>query len=79
MKDTMRKVLSTIFTVCLMLFMIMGIGIVLIQALCIIIGNGALSAVVAGTPKTIVLYLSVIAGFAGFIYSYIAPKKGGKK
>lgn len=78
MKVTLRNALSVIFTVCLMLFMVMGIGIVLIQAFAMLTGNGALSIAVAGTPKSIVIFLSVIAGFAGFFYSYL-PKEEKKK
>lgn len=50
--------------------MLMGIGIVLVQAVALVTANGALSIAAAGTPKSIVILLSAIAGFAGFIYSY---------
>lgn len=78
MKDTLRNILSFLFTACLILFMLLGIAIVLVQTFAMITGNGALSVAAAGTPKSIVIFLAVIAGFAGFFYSYLAQgeKKG---
>ncbi|WP_101551077.1 hypothetical protein [Anaerotruncus massiliensis (ex Togo et al. 2019)] len=70
MKVSIKKLLSWIFTLSLVLFMLMGIGIVLVQAVALVTANGALSIAAAGTPKSIVILLSAIAGFAGFIYSY---------
>ena len=78
MKDTLRTVLSFVFTACLILFVVMGIGIVFVQAFAMITGNGALSVAAAGTPKSVVIMLAVIAGFAGFLYSYL-PEEEKKK
>lgn len=67
----MKRLLSVIFTISLMAFMILGIGIVLIQVFSLLMMNGALSVWVTGMPKKIVILLSALAGFSGFIYSYI--------
>ena len=75
MKSSIKKLLSWIFTVSLILFMLLGIAIVLIQAVALVTANGALSIAAAATPKSLVILLSAIAGFSGFIYSYFKEEK----
>ena len=42
MKVSIKKLLSWIFTLSLVLFMLMGIGIVLVQAVALVTANGCL-------------------------------------
>lgn len=51
MKVSIKKLLSWIFTLSLVLFMLMGIGIVLVQAVALVTANGALSIAAVGTPE----------------------------
>lgn len=75
MKEQLYRILSLIFTVTVILFMLMGASIVLVQLIGIILGNGAMVLGVSKAIKNLSTEIAAVCGFAGFFAAYLKPKK----
>lgn len=75
MKEQLYRILSLIFTVTVILFMLMGAAIVLVQLIGIILGNGAMVLGVSKAIKNLSTEIAAVCGFAGFFAAYLKPKK----
>lgn len=69
--DTLRKVLDNIFVIGVIAFMLMGSAIVLIQAYCIVVADGALSRSIMKTLGKPTFIVASITGLIGFVQGYI--------
>lgn len=78
MKETIHKICSTIFTISLPLFMLMGLVLVVVQFIAGLLGLGEI-VLFAGNCEVYCIWMSVICGFAGFADHYVRPKKDKKK
>lgn len=74
MKETMHKLLSTVFNISLPLFMLMGFALVAVQFVFGLLGMGEI-VLIAGKCEIYCIWMSVLCGFAGFFDSYFRPKK----
>lgn len=77
MKETMHKILSTIFNISLPLFMLMGFALVAVQFIFGLLGMGG-PVLFVGNCEVYCIWMSVLCGFAGFFDSYFRPGKGKK-
>lgn len=75
MKQTLYKVLMTVFEITLPLFLLMGTVLVFTQLFGAIIGNGALVLGVNSAIKLYATWLSCICAFSAFFLSYLREKK----
>ncbi len=75
MKESLYRMLTHLFTVTLILFMMMGGVYVAVQIVGIIIGSGALVLGIEGAVKDLSTYVSAICGFVGFVAFYLKPDK----
>lgn len=78
MKSFIYSILSFLFTLTLLLFMLMGIALVAVQFVGAILGQGQL-VLAAGNCEIYCVWMSVLTGFLGFAASYFAPPKNKKK
>ena len=77
MKETMYRILSTVFNISLPLFMLMGFVLVAVQLIGALLGLGDL-VLFAGDCEVYCIWMSVLCGFAGYFASYFTPKKKKK-
>lgn len=75
MKENLYRILSAVFTVTVILFMLMGAAIVLVQLVGVILGNGVLVLGISKTLKNLSTEIAALCGFAGFFAAYLKPKK----
>ncbi len=75
MKDSLYTILKLIFTISTILFMLIGFFMVCGQTVSIFSQNANTVLWFQKSLKNYSIYLSCIAGFAGFFASYVKPKK----
>ena len=69
--NSFRKVLDNVFVVGVIAFMLMGSAIVLIQAYCIVVADGALSKSIMKTLGKPTFIIASITGLIGFVQGYL--------
>jgi len=70
----MKNTIQTIFTICVIIFILTGIILVGIQGFSIIARNGDLSIKINNIIKPTMIKFSIVAGILGFINGYIGKK-----
>ncbi|WP_258348597.1 hypothetical protein [Saccharopolyspora gregorii] len=73
-----QRISMPVFKVCLVVFLVLGVALVLAQAVGIVVGNAALvsgAVDVLGAPTTIA---AGVTGLLGFAMSYVFPWKSGE-
>lgn len=64
----MKRIAENLFMLTLLAFVIIGTVSVLLQAVCVIIGNGAFSVLIAGTALDFACKVAGICGTISFLY-----------
>lgn len=75
MKEKMISVITVIFNISLMLFLLLGAAIVLVQLVSVFLLNGALASGINDMLKLWSIRASVVAAFCGFIVPYLSSGK----
>ncbi|GAB2684687.1 hypothetical protein GCM10027271_53780 [Saccharopolyspora gloriosae] len=73
-----QRISMPVFKVCLVVFLVLGVALVLVQAVGIVIGNAALvsgAVDLLGAPTTIA---AGVTGLLGFAMSYVFPWTSGE-
>jgi|GEM_PF-5982272 len=70
----MKNIIKTIFTICVMIFILMGVTLVGIQIFSIFTLDGALSIRMDNLIKPVMIKFSVVVGILGFINGYFSKK-----
>ncbi|HJB08740.1 MAG TPA: hypothetical protein H9716_12900 [Candidatus Enterocloster faecavium] len=73
----MKKIVENLFMLTLIIFVVMGTVSVLLQAICVVIGNGAFSVMIADTVLDVASKIAGICGTITFLYLMMFGKGFG--